>query len=290
MTWFLLSLATAMAVASCDACLKKWFSHLTPIEMTLLPLIYSLPLIGLSILWVDIPKLTPAFYILFAVSMPLTLIPMVLYMKAIKISPMSLTVPYLAFTPVFIIGTGYLLLGEQVDKWGIVGITTVCIGGYVLNIDPEDKSLFAPLLAVFKETGSWLMLIVSFIFSLSAVVGKMAILHSSPLFFQTTFFITLTLTMVFILSLFRKIRIQSFLETPYKSSLAGLLMAVHILCHGFAISMTKAAYMMSIKRLSIVFGVIYGGLVFHEENIRTRLAGAGMMLIGAAVLLIMGGK
>jgi len=288
MTWFFLSLTTALAVASCDACLKKWFSHLTPVEMTLLPLIYGTPLMTVSLLWVDIPSLDSAFYALFAVSIPLTMIPMILYMKAIKISPMSLTVPYLAFTPVFMIGTGYFTLGEQVDKWGVVGITSVCIGGYVLNITAKDRSLFDPLLAVFKETGSWLMLIVSFIFSLSSVVGKMAILHSSPLFFQTIFFITLTMTMILIFSLFGKIRVQSFWRHPLKSGLVGLLMTVHILCHGFAISMTKAAYMMSIKRLSIVFGVIYGGLVFHEENIRTRLAGAGLMFTGAAVILIMG--
>ena len=187
MTWFLLSLVTALAVASCDTGVKKWFSHLTPYEMTLLPLLYGLPPIAVALFLVETPALDRAFYVLFAVSIPLTMVPMVLYMKAIKISPMSLTVPYLAFTPVFIIGTGYLFLGEQVDKWGMAGIVTVCAGGYVLNISDQDRSVLDPLLAVFKETGSWLMLIVSFIFSLSSVIGKMAIMHSSPLFFQTSF-------------------------------------------------------------------------------------------------------
>ena len=187
MTWFALSLVTALAVASCDACLKKWFSHLNAVEMTLLPLVYSLPVMLISLPWIDIPPLDYAFYVLFAVSMPLTMIPMILYMKAIKTSPMSLTVPYLAFTPVFIIGTGYLFLGEQVDRWGVTGILTVCAGGYVLNINARDRSLFDPLLAVFKETGSWLMLIVSFIFSLSAVVGKWPFFIHPPCFFNSPF-------------------------------------------------------------------------------------------------------
>jgi drug/metabolite transporter (DMT)-like permease len=286
MTWFLLSLVTALAVASCDTGVKKWFSHLTPYEMTLLPLLYGLPPIAVALFLVETPALDRAFYVLFAVSIPLTMVPMVLYMKAIKISPMSLTVPYLAFTPVFIIGTGYLFLGEQVDKWGMAGIVTVCAGGYVLNISDQDRSVLDPLLAVFKETGSWLMLIVSFIFSLSSVIGKMAIMHSSPLFFQTSFFVVLTLVMALVFSLFRKIHLGSFLKHPLKGGLVGLLMAVHIFCHGLAISMTKAAYMMSIKRLSIVFGVIYGGVVFKEENIRTRLAGALLMFSGAALILL----
>lgn len=287
MTWFFLSLATALAVASCDTGVKKWFSHLNPFEMTLLPMLYGAPLMVISLLWIETPPVDSEFYALFAASIPLTMVPMVLYMKAIKTSPMSLAVPFLAFTPVFIIGTGYLFLGEQVDRWGVAGIITVCAGGYVLNITAKDKTVFDPLLAVFRETGSWLMLIVSFLFSLSSVIGKKAILHSSPLFFQTTFFIALTLTMILVFGLFRKIRVRSFAQSPARAGLIGILMFIHILCHGLAISMTKAAYMMSIKRLSIVFGVIYGGLVFREENIRNRLAGAALMFAGAAVILLM---
>jgi drug/metabolite transporter (DMT)-like permease len=287
MTWFFLSLATALAVASCDTGVKKWFSHLNSFEMTLLPMVYSTPWMAISFLWIDIPPLDSVFYVLFIVSIPLTMVPMVLYMKAIKSSPMSLAVPYLAFTPVFIIGTGYLFLGEQVDRWGMAGIITVCAGGYVLNITAKDRTVIDPLLAIFRETGSWLMLIVSFIFSLSSVIGKKAILHSSPLFFQASLFLVLTLAMILVFSLLKKVRLKPFLASPGKGGLVGILMFIHIFCHGFAISMTKAAYMMSIKRLSIVFGVIYGGLVFREENIRTRLAGAGLMFAGAAVILLM---
>jgi len=70
---------------------------------------------------------------------------------------------------------------------------------------------------------------------------------------------------------------------------AGVLLYCHIFFHGYGISMTKAAYMMSIKRLSIVFGVIFGGLVFHEENFQMRLLGAMLMFSGAVVILLMAG-
>jgi len=288
MTWFFLSLTTALAVASCDAGMKKWFSHLNAFEMTLLPLVYGAPLMIMAFFRIDRPPLAEGFWILFAVSLPLTLVPMVLYMKAIKVSPMSLTVPYLAFTPVFIIGSGHLFLNEQVNRWGMVGIALVCAGGYVLNITARDKSIFDPLLAVFKETGSWLMLIVAVFFSLSSVIGKKAIIFSSPLFFQTSFFIVLTLVMVLVFGLMGKIRVRSLTRAPFKAGLVGLLMAVHVFCHGLAISLTKAAYMMSIKRLSIVFGVIYGGLIFREKNIGHRLAGAALMFAGAGLILVMG--
>ena len=58
-----------------------------------------------------------------------------LYMRAIRESPLSLTLPYLAFTPVFNILTGYIFLGEQVSSAGMAGIVLVVCGAWLLNLD-----------------------------------------------------------------------------------------------------------------------------------------------------------
>jgi len=52
--------------------------------------------------------------------------------------------------------------------------------------------------------------------------------------------------------------------------------------------MAKAAYMIAIKRLSVLFGVLYGGMWFQERRIGIRLAGAGLMVSGAVVILFFG--
>lgn len=289
MTWFTFALLTALAVAAHDAWVKKWFSHLSACEMFAFPLLYSLPMTLISLMFVEVPALDDVFYMAFIVSLPFNAVPFFMYIKAIKISPLSLTVPYLAFTPVFIIVTGALILNEMPDIWGIVGIVAVCIGSYVLNIDPRNHSMLKPLQAVFKETGSWMMLIVSFIFSISAVLGKLAILHSSVMFFQMSFFAVLNILILLIFRIFRKIRPGVLFRHPVKGLVAGILMYGHVFFHGYGISMTKAAYMISIKRLSIVFGVIFGGLVFHEENMLMRFLGALLMFSGAVVILLMAG-
>jgi len=289
MTWFTFAFLTALSVAVHDTLVKKWFSHLTAYEMFVFPLLYSLPLTSISLLFVAVPPLDPIFYMTFIISLPLNAVPFFMYIKAIKISPLSLTVPYLAFTPVFMIGTGFLMLNEVPDIWGVAGIAAVCFGSYVLNIDPTKRSFSDPLRAVFKETGSWMMLIVSFIFSISAVLGKIAILHSSVMFFQMSFFAVLNLLIIIVFMVFGKIRLRTFIKEPFKGLAAGVLLYCHICFHGYGISMTKAAYMMSVKRLSIVFGVIFGGLVFHEENFLMRFLGAMLMFSGAVVILVMAG-
>lgn len=290
MTWFFLSLLTALAVASQDAWVKKWFSCFNSFEMFVFPLLYSLPLTTAALFFIPVPpSLDAIFFWSFFVSLPLNTVPFILYMKAIRISPLSLTLPYLAFTPVFMIVTGFVFLGEMPDKWGVFGIFAVCAGSYVLHLDIRRHSVFAPFRAMFGEKGSGIMLLVAFIFSFSSVIGKVAIMHSSVMFFQMWFFAVLSVLLAIIFSFTGSIRLKRALDFPVRGAVAGLLLFAHILFHGFAIFMTKAVYMISIKRLSVVFGVIYGGLFFNEENIPMRLAGSLIMFSGAALILLKAG-
>ena len=41
-----------------------------------------------------------------------------------------------------------------------------------------------------------------------------------------------------------------------------------------ALGLTKVAYMISMKRTSLIMGVIYGYFLFKEKNVRERLSGA----------------
>lgn len=289
MSWFVFALLTALAVASQDAWVKKWFSHLTPYEMFVYPLSYAFPLAAGSLLLVPVPELDRVFWISFALSLPLNALPFILYMKAIKNSPLSLTLPYLAFTPVFMIATGYMILDEIPDRWGVTGIIAVCIGSYVLNIEIGQRSVLDPFRAMAREAGTRIMLLVAFIFSFSAVVGKLAILHSSVMFFQMSFFAALSLLLLLLFTCLRIVSMKNLLRMPVKGAVAGLLLYLHILFHGYAISLTKAAYMISVKRLSILFGVIYGGMIFAEENILIRFAGALLMFAGTVLILVKAG-
>lgn len=288
MLWLILSLLTALAVASQDAWVKKHFSHLTAYDMLAFPFMFSLPLFLLALSFVPVPPLDQTFYWCFLVSLPLNFIPFFIYMKAIRTSPLSLTLPYLAFTPVFMIFTGFVFLGELPNLWGLIGIVITCIGGYVLNLESGKHSLLAPILAVFKQTGSWLMLIVALIFSFSAVIGKKGILHSSALFFTLSFFAALSfLTLVALLAL-GKIRLKTFRDDWAKGMAAGALLFIHALCHGLAISLVKASYMIAVKRLSTLIGIIYGGLFFNEKHIAVRFAGAALMVAGAVMITVWG--
>lgn len=288
MLWIFLSLLTALSVSSQDAWVKKHFSNLTPYEMSSYPILYSLPLFVITIFLIPIPKLGSDFFWTFIVSIPLNGISFIMYMKAIKISPLSLTIPYLAFTPVFMIFTAYIFLDEMPGLWGIAGIIVICAGGYILNIDPKKWHIFSPLTAVFKETGSWMMLIVAFIYSFASVIGKKGILESSPVFFIVSFFGVFNALLLLTLRFSGKIRMNHLFQRPFYGFIAGLFFFLHGMFHGWAISLTKAAYMVSVKRMSIIFAIIYGKIVFKEKNISIRISGAMLMLAGTVIISLLG--
>ena len=57
----------------------------------------------------------------------------VLFQRAVQISPVSLTVPYLAFTPALLLVTSYFTLGEVPEASGVVGVVVMTAGAYGLN-------------------------------------------------------------------------------------------------------------------------------------------------------------
>ena len=288
MRWLILSLLTALTVATQDAWVKKHFSHLSPFDMVAYPSLYSLPLFVVTLLVAPRPALDAVFAWCLLLTLPINGVAFILHMKAIKMSPLSLTLPYLAFTPVFMILTGWIVLGETLNGWGILGIATTCIGSYVLNLAPNQQRLSEPIESILREPGSRLMVFVAVLYSLGAVLGKKGILHSSPLFFIVAFFVLFNSLIPLVLWVSGRIRLSTYRRFPLKGLIAGLLMYVHAVMHGYAISIAKAAYMIAIKRFSILFGVMYGALIFKEARIPIRFAGASLMLCGAVLILVKG--
>lgn len=288
MTWFLLSLLTAFATASTSAFAKKFFSDYSALEIGLIPVFYAMPLCVAGLLLVDAPELKPGFWAYLAWVVPLTMAGFSLHFTAIRISPLSLTLPFLSFTPVFMLLSGPLILGEHISLMGMAGLLLVVIGGYALNLDSARQGWLGPVRAIFRERGSLYMLAVSAIYAMTAVGGKAVILRSSPLFAAFTTFAIFGAVMPVLLLATRRTTLRRIFARPGLGLAVGLLMFSEILLHNLAVALVQAAYMVSIKRLSGLFSVIYGKLLFHERGIRYRAAGALLMAAGAAVIMILG--
>lgn len=283
MTWVLFALTTAFALSTADALSKRALRNTDDLVMVWVREGYALPFLALAFLFVPVPKLDAVFWLTVAGLVPLEIVSLVLYIKAIRLSPLSLTVPFLALSPVFIIFIAFAFLGEVPDRSGVLGILLITAGAYMLNASAQG--VLGPVKAIFKEPGSLLMLVVAVIYSVTSTLGKVAVQHSSPVFFG--FFYPFTLTVVLTVFLGARGKLGHVFSKPATFIPIGLCTSAMIISHFIAISMTQVAYMIAVKRTSLVFSVIYGWLLFKEEKIKERLVGSALMLTGVVMILVL---
>lgn len=284
----ILSLSSALCLAISDALIKKAFSQVNEYDGAWLRLIFCLPLLLASLLFIDVPVLDRKFFISFGIALPLEILAMVLYIKALRISPLSLTLPFLSLTPLFLIIFSYLVLRESLSLRGVLGILCISAGGYMLNIHAAKKSFLEPLRAIMKERGSVYMIGVACIYSFTSALGKIGIVHSSPLFFGVTYFLVLTLAFTPLKKRFGRENILATLNGKTMMTLAfsGIAYAGMIVSHMLAISMSKAAYMIALKRSSILIGVVLGYVFFQESRVGQRFLGALIMFAGIVLIVL----
>jgi drug/metabolite transporter (DMT)-like permease len=285
--WVFFALISAFTLATSDALTKKALKNSNEYLVAWFRFFFSLPLLLLLWFFIPTPKLDAEFYRAFAIALPLEIVTIILYIKALRVSPLSLTLPFLALTPVFLIFISYLLVGEKVSFLGGAGIFLIAAGSYTLNISEIKKGILEPFRSIPKEKGSVFMIGVALIYCFTASLGKIAIEHSSPLFFVITYYIALTICFAPIAFWMGRKELGVFFRDKQfkKLVLPGVFFAVMAATHMLAMNLTKVAYMISVKRLSLIIGIMYGYFLFREENIKERLLGAVLMLIGFVLVV-----
>jgi uncharacterized membrane protein len=284
MSWLFLALLSAFSLSTADALSKKVLRSADDFVIVWVREGYALPFLLAALVFIPVPSLDGTFWLTVVVLLPLEIIALILYVKAIRLSPLSLTIPFMALSPVFIIFIAFFFLGEWPDRSGMAGIVLIAVGAYLLNASASRYGPLGPLRAIFKEPGSVLMIMVAFIYSITSTLGKVAVQHSNPVFFG--FFYPLVLTIPLTVMVVLRGRLADVVARPSVFVPIGLCTAVMIMTHFIAISLTDVAYMISIKRTSLMFSVLYGKFLFKEENIKERFLGSAVMVAGVASIVL----
>lgn len=230
-----------------------------------------------------IPDVNWRIAYVFIFSPPLEVVALVLYMRALQISPMYRTLPFLAFTPLLLILTSYSMLGEKVTLWGLSGIVCVVVGTYSLYFK-QGQNLLEPVKAVISDKGSLFMLAVAFLYSITANFGKMGVMYSSPSFFGAVYFTILTgilLIWSMVVDNVRNIFTKDIM-------LIGITQGIMITFHMVALEIAPVSYMISVKRSSMLFGIIFGSIFFGERNVLQHSIAALVILAGIGLISVLG--
>lgn len=286
--WLFFGLAAALGDAGADAVTKRHLTHLTPYVMGLARFLFAVPFLLLVGLGLSRPVLDSTFWWVVAVMVPLEVTATLMYMQALRVCHLSLCIPFLAFTPVFMILTGQVILGEGLNRWGLLGVVAIAGGSYLLSLGSGETGFWAPFRALARERGPRLMVGVALIYSCTAALFKKAVLHSDPAFFGVFYPMLLSGVMLTGYPLIRKPGGLALRSVWGWGLLLGFFVALSILSVAQGLTLAPAAYMIAVKRLSLMFSVILGGMWLQERPFLPRLLGVTLMCGGVILIALKG--
>jgi drug/metabolite transporter (DMT)-like permease len=306
MLWIFLALLGAIANATYFIIVKMYITALDEKLLTGIGFTIGGCLLFLLSGLRGFPSLGPDFFVAVAITSVLNIISLSLIFKALSSSDLSLSVPMLSFTPAILIGSSYIILHEAPSLFGFAGICIIVGGSYVLNISEEHEHYLDPIKAMMRNRGSWYMLIVAFLFAISINFDKITLLNSDPFFGMALTVTTIGIALLIISAYTRyavrkKMHIHSYGDAdgavlqaramPVKqffllTLLIGVFIAVEAASINVALTLQIVPYVIAIKRLSIIFMVLYGTLVFSEGDTKKRIMGAILMVAGAIIILL----
>lgn len=288
MSWLYLALLAALSESLKDLCSKHGLRAVSPQLAALGASAIPIPfLLAILLLTDTVPTLGPDYLLALLLGGTLNVLALFQFMRALQASDLSLAIPFVSFTPIFLLITSPLLVNEFPTGQDVAGILCIVAGAYSLQIQASPQGWLAPFRAMVSHPGPRRMLSVAMIYSVSSNFDKIGVQNSSPLFWSLS--ITTMMTIGFLI-LFRLMARPS--VAPSIMSIIGILLAIGLFqtlglyFHNTALSEGDVASVIAIKRTSILFAVLWGIMFFKEPQGKARLAGATLMVIGIGLLAL----
>jgi uncharacterized membrane protein len=209
-----------------------------------------------------------------------------LFFKALSVSSLSLTMPFTAFTPLFLIPISFFMLGELPDIKGISGIMLIIFGAY--GIHSGLGNLIAPFRNLFLNRGTRYMMIVAVMWSITATLEKVAILSSSPEFYAVTINSLLSAAHLPYIYFFHRKAAKEIPKNLGKLALIGIISGAMALSQFTALQYLFVSYVIAFKRAGAFVSVVLGFILFREKNILRNLIFTSLIVAGAILIMLAG--
>ncbi|MDX2030277.1 MAG: EamA family transporter [Blastocatellia bacterium] len=228
----------------------------------------------------------PTYLIYLLIEVTLVAGSTLLYFRAMQVTPISLCMPYISFTPVFLIVTGQVMLGEMPATEKLIGVVLIFVGSLAMHRLLFANGWLEPIKAIWRERGCFYMLMVGFINSITNPIDKQLVMMTDA-FTQACAFGAGMCVLFTLLLIGRKADPKVVIRSvPFWAALAGTLEAVALLFQLSSHNYIDVVITISLKRAGIILIVLLGWLVFKEKNIGDKLIASSVMLVGVLIIYL----
>jgi drug/metabolite transporter (DMT)-like permease len=207
--------------------------------------------------------------------------------KALQYGELSILGPINSYKSVVAIIGGITLLGEVPNIWGLLGIGLIISGSYIVLDTTKERFTLALLKRRDIQYRLWAMILTA----VEAVFVKKVILASSVTiaFVSWCFF---GAVFSFVLLFLYRLDIKKETKQINKSCIGKI--ALLIACIGtmqfttnYTFENMDVGYALSLFQLSIIVSVLFGYSFFKEQDIRKKLFGTTIKIIGSILIILL---
>jgi drug/metabolite transporter (DMT)-like permease len=208
-----------------------------------------------------------------------------LFLHAVRVSPLSATIPFLSFTPVFSAAFSAAVLGERPGSGDLAGIVLVVLGGLFVNLRWDGGVRSAALL---REPGSMMMMGVALLWSLTSVLDKRALEFAGVPMHAAIQCGGVALVLLLVLAARGRL---ADLRVPRsvggRLALALVAAGVGLTFQFLALRLALVGLVEALKRsIGMLFAVGVGRLAFGEPLTAGKVAGVALMSAGVGLIVL----
>ncbi|MDP1719021.1 MAG: DMT family transporter [bacterium] len=297
--WFILALGSALSNSATQV-IQKWAvsaGRLSKISITFLAsVVVFVSLFLLSGLVIGFPVIQPGFWFAVIMTGILNAITFPVMLKAYSIGEFSSVYSMILLTPVFLVATSFIFLGEAPSWMGLIGVVLTVVGLSVVTLGGHKHTQVPNF-----KMGNWLGVLVALVWSVSVNFDKLSAQSSDAFFAPAMSAGVLAICFAGYLLIRHRsllVRIDKVSEPGQPEviggsikpalllvALLGLSMTLGNILHNSALLHGPASYTIAIKRVGVLFGVFWGWLFFKEKGIAKKVLGSAIAIAGVVAIL-----
>jgi drug/metabolite transporter (DMT)-like permease len=207
--------------------------------------------------------------------------------KALQYGELSILGPINSYKSVVGIIGGIILLGEVPNFWGLLGIGVIIYGSYLVLDTTEERFSLALLKKSEIQYRLWAMILTA----IEAVFVKKVILASSAtIAFMSwcCFGAVFSFVLLFVYRLEIKKEAKK-IGNSYTEKFAFLIVCIGTMqfTTNYTFEHMAVGYALSLFQLSTIVSVLLGHKFFKELNIRKKLIGSAIMIMGSVIIILL---
>ncbi len=288
--WFWFAFGSAVLGAFDVILNKKLLHNVSAALLTWSLFALTLPIVAAIVLLEGIPSINQLFLIgVFGSALSFVFAKTIIN-ETLKQNLISKVFPLTAFGGFFTYIFGLLILSETIRPIPVLGLSTIIVGSYFLNLDMAKESFLKPFKILFTSRSSAIYIFAIMLGSITSVFDKIGITNSQP---NSPVFVMLfeqaTMSALLFLFFFKK---ENKTWIPELKNNFAILFLNSLLFLGvsflvfYAFVTGPVALAMAVKRLQIFFILVLSILFFREKPAKHVWISTAIMILGAILIKI----